>query len=113
MINYSKLPGDTELGGTIDLPKGREFLQRDPERDRWTEANGMSFNKTKCWVLHFGHNSDTGLGQSLGQSGWKTVQMKDLRVLVSAQLNTKQQCAQVAKIANDILDCSGEVLVGY
>ena len=57
MINYSKLPGNTELGGTIDLPKGREFLQRDPERNHWTEANGMSFNKTKCWVLHFAHNN--------------------------------------------------------
>lgn len=90
MINYSKLPGNTELGGTIDLPKGREFLQRDPERNHWTEANGMSFNKTKCWVLHFGHNSTRQfyrLGSDLLED---CVDETDLGMLADAQLNMSQ-----------------------
>ncbi|KAJ7418164.1 hypothetical protein BTVI_30518 [Pitangus sulphuratus] len=93
-----------DFGGTFDLVEARKALQKDPDRlDQWADANCMMFKKTKCPVLHLGHNNPMQCYR-LGNEWLECSPMeKGLEMLVNSQLNMNHQCAQMVKKANSIL----------
>ena len=69
----SKFADDTKIGFSIKNESDRARAERDLELlDEWSKKWLMKFNKSKCKILHVGHNNDRSLnafgGDILGEA---------------------------------------------
>ena len=54
----SKFADDTKLCGIVDTPEGWDAIQKDLDRlEQLIQENLMTFSKSKCKVLHQGHDN--------------------------------------------------------
>ena len=73
----SKFSGDTKLWGTVNTPEGQDAIQRDLYRlEQWAQEKLMTFNKSKCNVLHLGKATSI-TNTSWGMKGLSTALTKN------------------------------------
>ena len=92
---------DTKVAQQVRNEEDRNRMQENIDRlHQWAETWGMSFNASKCKILHVGHNNPkfkyTMNGAEIGESS----EEKDLGVWMEATMKPGKQCAVAARSAN-------------
>ena len=105
----SKFADDTKVGRIVENDEGRAALQADLDKLlEWADKWQMQFNASKCKVLHIGKKNQCfsytmGGHAPAGMVLQRTVEEKDVGVLIQENLKPSAQCAKAAKKANQVL----------
>jgi hypothetical protein len=99
-----KFADDTKLGRMVRADKDREELQEALDRlCDWAGKWGMMFNISKCKVMHVGH-ANPGYEYTMeGQKLERTVEERDIGVMISSNMKPSVQCAKAAQTAQAVL----------
>ena len=99
-----KFADDTKLYRIVDDANDSSLLQSDLDRlISWSHTWQMSFNVSKCKVIHFG-SSNLKFNYCMNNTNLDCVDdEKDLGVVVSSSLKPSKQCALAALRANRML----------
>ena len=102
--NILKFADDTKLFRKTKEIGDKQTLQDDiDELVRWSEKWQMLFNFRKCKCLHTGPGN-TGMNYEMGGTILsKTVNEKDLRVSMNANMKVSEQCRIAACKGNQVL----------
>ena len=100
--NMLKFADDTKLYRGINSIEDSVMLQEDLDRlIEWSNLWQMSFNVSKCKVMHIGSSEYT---YSMNNSNLEVVsEEKDLGVIFTDSFKPSSQCCKAAKTANQIL----------
>jgi ribonuclease P/MRP protein subunit RPP40 len=99
-----KFADDTKLGNRVDSQNYIDNIQADIDRlVGWVENWQMSFNISKCKVMHIGSSNPKPVYTMHGLPLEVTEVEKDLGVLISSDLKSTKQCIEVEKKCNRLL----------
>lgn len=95
---------DAKIYKTIESETDVETLRRDMAKlDEWCGKWLLSFNTSKCKVMHIGHNNRRNAYQLDGVTLEKSNEEKDLGIIISSDLKSTKHVAKITAKANSRL----------
>jgi hypothetical protein len=99
-----KFADDTKLAQEIKSAADNGHLQASLDRlTEWAETWGMSFNVSKCKVMHIGQRNPGHEYTMMGKKLAATNEERDIGVTVSSSLRPSAQCNKAAGTATAVL----------
>ena len=99
-----KFADDTKIFSAVSSDLDRLRLQNDLDNLlSWAVEWQMTFNVTKCKVMHLGHNNDAHSYYMDGKALEAVDQEKDLGIIITKDLKVSQQCVQAYSKASRML----------
>ena len=95
---------DAKIYRVLKTDDDTEALQRDMQRlENWSEKWLLTFNTNKCKTVHFGHNNQQADYHLYGRRLDKSLQEKDLGIIVAQNLKSSVHVSSVVVKANSRL----------